>query len=357
MVSLFLYLFSFLFAALCAQIVQNKTATREKIPAWEQVIYSSFIMLAPIIIACFRYDIGIDYSIYEVKFNSIHNSSILEYYDSQGSYEYVNKPLVDLGYWITGDIAGAFAVYAILTLVIYEMSLFNFRKDISLSIGTLILLFLLYSASLNIVRQSLSIAIVFYSIKYVINKDIKRFIVLILIATGIHSSAFIAILFYFLYSKKGSGKNNVIKLLIVFSPLIIFTGLTVLSHFMIFERYFESYDSSNNDITASYILKLPVLILLLLSYRRLIRIDISSIFYYIYAMEWTLLFTASIFKWAFRLSYYSYIGQIILLAMASKKCFQNAWFYKVASILWFLLYFYVLFYIWERDGIFPYTTL
>lgn len=356
MESLFLYLFSFMLAALCAQIVENKTAAIEEIPVWKQVIYSSFIMLAPIIIACLRQDIGIDYSIYEVKFNSIHNSSLLEYYENQGSYEYLNKPLVDLGYWLTDDIRGAFAIYAILTFVIYEMSLLNFRRDTSLSIGTLILLFLLYSASLNIVRQSLSIAIVFYSIKYVIKRDIKRFIVLILIATGIHSSAFIAILFYFLYSKKSSRKEKIIKLLIVFSPLIIFTGLTVLSHFIIFERYFESYDTSNNDISASYVLKMPVLILLLLSYRRLKRIDISSLFYYIYVMEWTLLFTASIFKWAFRLSYYSYMGQIILLAMASKKGMQNAWFYKFASVLWFLLYFYVLFYIWGRDGIFPYTT-
>lgn len=357
MASVILYLLVFSFAAISASFVQKKIAYVSYCPFGKQLLYAGFIMLMPIIIACWRYDIGIDYATYEKTFTTIHNLSLADYQSVIGSYEYLNKFIVDLGFCLAGNVTGVFSAYAIATLILYEMALLNFRKYISLPTGTLILLLLLFSASLNIVRQSLSIAIIFYSMKFVIERNIKAYIILILIATGIHSSSFIAIIFYFLYSERFSFKNRIIRILIILSPLFFISAVSYISGFVIFERYFESYDSTETDITKSYIIKLPILLLLLLSYKQLKKSDISGFFYYMYIMEWALLFSASVFKWAFRLSYYSYIGQIILLAMASKKGIGNAWFYKSASILWYLIYFYILFYLWGRDGIFPYKML
>lgn len=354
MESVILYITAFLIATLTAQVVQKKTAKVQRCSITTQILYSCCIMLAPMALACCRYGIGIDYNIYIDVFNRIHTTSLLDYHNEIGTYEYLNKPLVELGFLLTGNTDGVFSVYAIFTLLIYEMALLNFRKQISLPLATLLLLFLLYSASLNIVRQSLSIAVVFYSVKYVLERNIKNFLILIIIATGIHSSAFIAIFFYFLYSKDNAIKNKIIKIAIIIAPLAIAKSLSLISEFAIFERYFAVYDTSVIDISKSYIIKLPILIILLLAFRELRKFEITSLFYSVYIMEWTLMFSASIFKWAFRLTYYSYIGQIILLSMIPKKICRNAAIYNFAVISWYLIYFYVLYYIWGRDGIFPY---
>ncbi len=356
MESLFIYLFSFSFSAIIAFILQRNHLIFENGSIVKHIGYAGLIMFFPIVLSCFRTNIGIDYNTYEILFKDIHESSLINYISNLQNYEILNKPLVEVGYFIGGDnVKGVFALYAILTLLIYELSLFNFQNKISLSISTFVLLLILYSSSLNIVRQSLAVAIIFYSVKYIARRQFISFIVLCIVATGIHSSAIVGVLFYFLYGicdKKIT--NKTIALVILISPLFITSALTFLPEFALFERYFEVYETDSIDISASYILKIPFIVLLIVSYNSIKKYQITPLLLGLFLLELSLLTSASIFKWAFRLSYYPMIGQILLLGMMCTGKVKNHKAYEYAICIWYSFYFYQLYYIWGRDGIFPY---
>lgn len=352
--SLILYLLAFSYSAFIAYYIQKKYKFRGKeVPVLFKFLSAFAIMLIPILLACVRKDIGIDYSTYQDLFKTIHETELKSYTEELGSLEFLNKPLVDLGYFLAGNVRGVFAIYSILTLIIYEMSLINFQKRISLPIATLVLLFILYSAALNIVRQSLAIAVVFYSTIYIIQRKPGSFFLFALVATLIHSSAVVSILFYFLYYHKETKFKTIFSFIIILLPIFIVTRLSSLAEFQLFERYADVYEEENIDISISYIVKIPTLVLLVLSYKKIKIYPISSLLYKMYLMELVLLFSASIFKWAFRLSFYPYIAQILLMGLITKYSL-NSKLYRIIIPTWYCIYFIVLYYLWGRDEIFPY---
>ena len=95
----------------------------------------------------------------------------------------------------------------------------------------------------------------------------------------------------------------------------------------------------------------------MLNYKHLKGSKLAKFLYWMFALELVMLFVASMYKWAFRLSYYSYIGQILLVGIIAHKETRSSTVYKYLLISYYLIYFYVLFYLWGRDAIFPYTHL
>ena len=130
-----------------------------------------------------------------------------------------------------------------------------------------------------------------------------------------------------------------------------------LQSYVLLEKYFDNYDQEGASIIESYILKLPVLIPLLLNYKTLSKNKHAKFLYYLFAIELILLSIASIYKWAFRLSYYSFIGQILLVGMLVNQKTHSSALYKPFFCIYYLLYFYLLFFVWGRDGIFPYSHI
>ena len=169
--SLLLYLSSFLYSVLWARHYQRRDRIRPRSQStFSQVSWAFIIMLFPIILSCYRYGIGVDYENYVSLFENFHSSTWTSFSEENLSFEYANKALSDLGFYLTGDTFGVFGVYAVLTLVLLELALINYKDYISLPIATFIMLLLMYSMSLNIVRQALAIAVVFYSLKFIQQK-------------------------------------------------------------------------------------------------------------------------------------------------------------------------------------------
>lgn len=359
--SLLLYLSSFAYSSGVAYICQKKYKIGCNPSICQRITWALLIMLFPMIISCYRYGIGIDYENYIILFEKFHSSTWDSFVVDTLSFEYINKIIIDLGFHLTGNTNGVFAIYAIITLIMFELSLINFRDHISLPISTFVLLLLMYSLSLNIIRQALALSIVFYSIRYIVEKRPIRYFIWCIIATGVHSSAFIAILFYFLYEHKNTLYktllNRTVKIGVIILPIILTTLLNKFQTFFLFENYFENYEQEGTSIVESYIIKLPILIILMLNYRYLKNSNMSRFLYWMFALELVMLFVASMYKWAFRLSYYSYIGQILLVGIIVRRGTSNAIIYRYLLITYYIVYFYVLFYLWGRDAIFPYTHL
>lgn len=352
--SLLLYISAFFYSGLLAYYYQNNVRRTDSL---NKICWAVLIMLIPIFLGTFRYGIGIDYENYLGLFEKFHQTSWANFAEDTFSFEYINKAITDIGFFITGDVYGVFAIYLLLTLVLFELSLINFKDLISLPIATMVLLLLMYSMTYNIVRQSLAVSVVFYSFKFVRENRFLLYTIGCLVATAIHSSAIIALPLFLLKEDNGVINSRLVRYIVLLLPLAISILSEIFSSIFLFERYFDNYSQEQTSVIVSYILKLPILLPILLNYRYLSKNSSTKFICLLFFMELLLLYTASMYKWAFRLSYYSFFGQVLAVGILTKKQKINSNLYTIYFIIWYLVYFYVLFYLWGRDAIFPYTHL
>ena len=85
----------------------------------------------------------------------------------------------------------------------------------------------LFTTSFNIMRQFLAISIIYGGMKYLINKDFKKYLLIVLLASTIHNSSLIMIPIYFIVNR-GIITKSIFKILIVsFIALILFDKVAI----------------------------------------------------------------------------------------------------------------------------------
>ena len=159
--------------------------------------------------------------------------------------------------------------YVLATSIIWLMIMLKCMKDYSVDVQ--LSLFILISgdflASMNIIRQSVAAAIVFYAYRYLIKSDTWKYVLIILVfACGFHSTSLIMIPMYFLLRQK-----NFINGIFLFAiPIIIFSSNFVnIGYYFLsdthYVNYFTTYSvkGANNIRVTFYVI--PAIITLLLS--------------------------------------------------------------------------------------------
>ena len=79
------------------------------------------------------------------------------------------------------------------------LGIWNFRKDINPTVAFLIYLSLFYFRTYNMFRQALSMVIILFSIRYIREKKIWKFIIFVVIAAFIHRTAIVSLLMIWYY--------------------------------------------------------------------------------------------------------------------------------------------------------------
>lgn len=161
-------------------------------------------------IQALRYDVGTDYS----------GTYTHLYFQILNNY---SKIRIDLGfYWIYKfiiflnlDLQYFFVISSFLINFFVFKSIFENSKHVTLNIfiyffGTL------YFFSMTAIRQSLAMAIFYYSLKYAEKKDIKRYMVLNIIGTLCHNSAVVFLPMYFILNKEIKFKTRIILVISTF---------------------------------------------------------------------------------------------------------------------------------------------
>jgi len=154
---------------------------------------SEFIL---IIVAAIRYDVGQDYMYtYVPLFNGILYGNINE--NVEIGFLLINK-IVQL---FTSDYVGIFIVCSVIFFhyiykAIREQSVMP-TLSIFLLIGTTY-----YFVFLNTMRQMLVVAIFLYAIKFIKERKLFKYLIYMLIATTIHTSAIVLLPLYWLYGIK-----------------------------------------------------------------------------------------------------------------------------------------------------------
>lgn len=230
--------FAVLFSAL-ANIKEHQKKDKKytidfKLVAW----YVSELIL--ILVAAFRYDVGQDYMYtYVPYFNGVLWGSPNE--NIEFGFFLLNK-LVQL---FTQDYAGIF----ILCSVIFFHYVYKAIREQS-PMPTLSIFLLVsttyYFIFLNAMRQMLVVAIFFYCIKFIKTRNLKKFLIYMLIASTIHTSALILIPLYFLYGLKLRPLKAIIITVVALGikPLITKLVLTILN-FTKYSYYIDSRFDTN----------------------------------------------------------------------------------------------------------------
>ncbi|EOI6038264.1 EpsG family protein [Enterococcus lactis] len=242
--SVFLYLATFIFSSIIIEIGVRKRKSD---------FYTFLGILFPSLLATFRSPIvGTDTQMYQHMFEGyLSIPSLVERFKYLGFKEFLNTLIAQIGVLLDNFNIYLF-IFSFSTLILVVKAIYKYVYKDSVSIAYFAYLCLFFPQSLNIMRQSLAIAIVFWSFQYILEKKPKKYFISIIIATGVHISAFIAIPLYFLLNKER--KFN-------YWVTIVISGLIMISTFSIgpifkliatipgYERYsfYASYDGEINN--------------------------------------------------------------------------------------------------------------
>lgn len=163
-------------------------------------------ILLPCILAGLRdYSVGTDTSGYgRVVFDIARSSdSLSNFFRSQSLYVVNVEPLYKLLiYSISRVTDSVFWEFFIIELIVYYfvyMGLLNECPKRFFGLAVFCFNMLFFPFTLNLMRQSIAMAIIFWGFKYVKRKEIKKYIMVVVFAAFIQLTAFVAIFIYPLF--------------------------------------------------------------------------------------------------------------------------------------------------------------
>lgn len=200
------------------------------IPYRKHLIFLIFFVFSAV-----RFDVGFDFNTY---YEVISNPNHIEYY----RFGIVDRALIDVS-----RILGFEQFYFIATSLIINYLIFKTLLKYSSNFFISALIFfavpIFYFYSFSIIRQFVAIAIVFYSIRYVIDKKLLFFIGTIIMASIFHASALVTFPIYFIGSKRFSnGLLFFMSISVIIVPTIMKEG--IVAYLPYYSHYLTSEDGS-----------------------------------------------------------------------------------------------------------------
>ncbi len=333
------------------------------------------VLLLFVLNAIRSYSVGTDYLNYLASyppsdslasfFNSLSFNTFLENIGRDKSVEIGWALLTYLGgnYSMPFYMINLIAVSVILfftTGMIYKQS-----PHFYFSIYLFLMLYLFYP-SFNIMRQSVSIAIFGYSIRYINEKKPIFYLAFCILALMFHSSAILLPLLYlFRYVRLSSVVSIVILVLSLIIPIMgwdktLLTFLINEKTLQVYQGYVEDIDYSSRNIMGNIYKLFPAIVQSMVFMYCAIRMKGSRNIYMILWFAGILILNiTSDFVYLYRISGYFQIAQIIALPMvvygSEPAAKMDRLSYLVILAYGALIYSYKLYS--EFDGIVPYTTI
>lgn len=248
---------SIIFAILAEKNRKNKTY-------FYTCYFISFIIL--FLFSGLRYKVGYDYEYtYLPGYYSIKNG-----YESR--FEILFVLLNKLVYYVFNNVDWLFILCSFITMRLVYKAIKQNSVDVGISI---ILLFStrFYFYSFTQVRQYIAIAIFLYSIKYIIKKDFKKYLILILIAYGFHKTAIIYLPIYFVNKINLSRRKYI---LIALSSALLNPIIQKLYYFFGTYLYSGYIEKSYGEANSSIVMIATVLVLSIIAicyYNKLVKND------------------------------------------------------------------------------------
>ncbi len=269
--SIALYSLTIILSLICMQRAY-KSKERKKQTTW--LIMVIFILS---IVGFFRFGVGIDYTIYYTVGDRIQRldniKSSWSYWGRlEASYGVLSYCFGKVGLPVTCVIG----LYSLLTQIFMVEGIWYFKKYSNPVISLFLYTAYFYFRTFNMFRQSLSLAIIFFAIRYVEKKQYGRFVCFVILAAVFHKTALISLimLVYFGNNKKKSLFFHTLFYYII--PAFVALSFEYLMGFVkylpIFSAYVTDTDAfitfKNESLVSLGSLLLIIEVILYLSHRR-----------------------------------------------------------------------------------------
>lgn len=286
----------------------------------------------------------------------------------------------DIGYVLLNYIVSRFTNNVNIFLFVLQLisnsliliTLYKHKEKSPFWLATLAYICIYYCISFNILRQSIALAFVFYSINFLEKKKDIPFFITIIIAAQFHYTAYFALIIYLIYklmiSKKIKNKKNILVSIVLISTItVIFLKeiLTLLYQFNIinYRIYNYIFNASTTSLNFNYIeilFKVFFIFLYLLSNKWNTQKDKQDIIFIAFILlEFILYQTKAIISYTDRLSFYFGYFSMISYPMIIKQFSQrreNKLIIRIISIAIFLIYWYYKFVYSGSCEVFPYES-
>lgn len=176
------YDFIFIFILFSFIFFKNKN---EKIA----FIFITFIFF---ILSFIRWEVGTDWNSY---YNTFYAGSIEKMYAvSELGFKILN--------YVTYKMIPSYTVMLlILASILFSLKYSTLYKFSYCPLLSILMVYCLERGDIFFIRQSIAVAITFYSIEYIVNKEKLKFIICVILASFIHKSSLIFIFAYIIYHK------------------------------------------------------------------------------------------------------------------------------------------------------------
>lgn len=184
-------LFWVLFVSVCLGLFLIEDLTEIRFKKYVHWLVASIL----VIVGGFRYRIGWDYDAYVHYFET---SDVNDLYP-----EITLRYLIHYLREINFDYQAIFLIYSILTIFFLWMGIKYFTKPHYRILSLLIYAYLpnMFWGSFSTIRQALAMAIVFWGMKYLVDKALIKYCVVIISAAFIHESSLLMLPLYFFINR------------------------------------------------------------------------------------------------------------------------------------------------------------
>lgn len=254
-----------------------------------------------------RYFVGIDYESYTLIFLTIANSS------TEPGFRFINLLISIIGL----NVQWVFLISSFITFYFFYKGISKYSTDIFLSV--FLLLFCgFFIESLNIVRQYIAISIFFYSVQFILSKNLMKYVLCIGLASCFHYSAILLISAYFILNLN-IGKWWYLVLVVAFLLPFVLPITSVFSLIPGYDIYFpasglEREDSGSANLGIGFLSKLLIGGVCLYYYDRIVdtsedsRLFLNGFLTYLFLLSFFRDFIVVV-----RLGYYFHIFLILLI--------------------------------------------
>lgn len=219
---------------------------------------------------------------------------------------------------------GFYAIIGILTILFLYKAILNNSKYPYLSLFLFICFCLLYQA-MNQSRQILALCIIMYAYKYILDKKLIKYILLILLASIFHNTALIFIPMYFLRYLKFDWKTIVIYTLVTILVIVSFSKFDFLLSYTKYSIYFDTiYNVSYTESSIFNTIVRLVLLITCLFFKNKLLDDKNTTLLYHFITICTILQIVSLKFYFFgRLTTYFYVFYIYLIPIIFKNILKK----------------------------------
>lgn len=327
----------------------------------KSILFFSIILIISIIFM-HRVNTGTDYDIYKSFYDRTYNSSF-SFISIYGGYntELIPYLLVKLSKITFNSYAGFLFYCAFITFFFLIVSLKYYDFADNFPVALLVILAIYFAPSMNIVRQMMAVSIIFWGVRFCINRKYLRYIIIVLIATLVHTASLFCLSFILFTLPKKINKFwiSFIILCLILLPFGFSYLFTLMSNFDIFSKYTFDYTEKLQSFSFNYkffIIRFPSLLIVLYYFKSLVKYNKNNLFFILlFLTEFSAIIMSSFMLWAFRIMYFGMISEIVLMPQIVKITDSK---YKIFVKLYVYLYYFAYFVLVHMylayDGIFPY---